>query len=481
MIAQAGSDEQIAGLAEARRRGAARLAQWHAALAEPYSPAALEFCKAGLGEGEIRCGSEGAEVGRGGLGFALRYLALAIIAWFGVLLALCRFGGSGGRVGGTRLVALHGEVSNRTRHLLDALKAGEPADGVLVLGMPRRSLKALREDWAPWLGDRGLAMWRPVSLGALLGSMAGGWRAVAEAYPLARTCPASPSSRALAAILARIWLGEAHARWWSGQGGSVGQIDYGHTGTADTSRLELAQQAGGATTVHVVHGVSAGRNFIGLSTVAVWRCGHDADWHARLGGYGRNEWVPAERPSWRRGEHGLLLLTSLAHPMYLGYRLAGIAEELALLRAVAEAATKAGVEGPWTWLPHPAARLLPTAERRLLEDTARGLGFVSPPPGKGFVELALGARWVVSSESTVVVELVAEGITPLMWPSPWTEPGAALACHPLRLRSVEALHEALQQPPEALAHHHAQAWAAIRPALLPLQAMGRQAVEGGRS
>src|SRR5690606_8879585 len=100
----------------------------------------------------------------------------AIAAWFGVLLALCRFGGSGGRVAGARLVALHGEVSNRTRHLLDALKAGEPANGVLVLGLPRRSLEALRKDWAPWLGDRDLVLWRPLSLRAFLGSMAEGRR-----------------------------------------------------------------------------------------------------------------------------------------------------------------------------------------------------------------------------------------------------------------------------------------------------------------
>lgn len=464
------NEARIAALAEARRRGAARLAQWQDGLPEPFAPAALEFAKAGLGEGEIRCGSGDSSGRQGGVVAALRYFGLAIVAWFGVLFALCRYPGADRRLPGKRLVALHGEVSNRTRHLLEAIKAGEPADAVLVLGLPRCSLAHLREAWSPWLAGRELALVRPVSPAALLASWPEAWRAVRGAFRLASTCPASPSARALAAILARLWLGEAHACWWLRHGGEVVQVSYGHTGTADTSRLEQAQQAAGAKTVHVVHGVSAGRNFMGLSSVAVWRCGHDADWHTRLGGYGRNEWVPAEQPSWRRGEEGLLLLSSFAHPMYLGYRLGSITEEIALLRAVAEAAMRARIDGAMTWLPHPASKLLPEAERRLMAETAESLGFVLAPPGKGFMELARTSRWVVSSESTVVIDLLAEGVASLMWPSLWGEPGAALFGYPLRRQSTQALADGLLLSPEALASHHAQAWAAIRPGLKASQA-----------
>lgn len=457
--------ERIAALAEARRRGAVRLAQWQDALPDPFSPAALEFAKAGLGEGEIRCGSEDAGSGHRGRLFALRYFGLAIVAWFAVLFALCRYPGSGGRISGKRVVALHGEVSNRTRHLLEAIKAGEPADAVLVLGLPQCSLIRLRTTWAPWLGGTDLALRRPVSVVALLNSIPVGYRAVVGAYQLATSCPVPLPSRALAAILARLWLGQAHARWWARNAGAVEEVSYGHTGTADTSQLELAQQAKGATTLHIVHGVSAGRNFLGLSNVALWQCGHDADWHARLGGYGRNEWRAADRPAFRCGEHGLLVLSNFAHPMNLGYRLAGISEEVSFLKEVADAARRVGVGGPWLWQPHPASRLLPADQFRSLAELANDLGFQVSTTGRRVVELALASRWVVSSESTAVIELMREGIAPVMYPSRWGVVGAALSAYPICASDPASLVSALKLPAGDREQRFRTAWDSIRPAM----------------
>jgi len=462
MNAQADDDAGVAALAEARRRGAARLAQWQDALPEPFSPAALEFGKASLGEGEIRCETDVNYTRKARLWVGLRFCCLAVVAWFGVLLALCRFPSSGGRIPGTRVVAVHGEVSNRTRHLLEGLKAGEPTDAVLVLGLPRRSLAEIRKAWSPWLGASGLELRRPVSLGAFASSMPAGCRAVAEAYRLARSCPCSPRSRELAAILARLWLGEAHALWWSRHGGCVALAIYGHTGTADTSRLEQAQQANGATTVHLVHGISGGRNFLGLSDVAVWRCGHDADWHTRLGGYGSCSWVPAKKPRWRCGESGILLLTSLAHPMNIGYRLRGIEDELALLRSTVEAVRRIGVDGVLTWRPHPAIKKLPLRERESLRCAAESLEFRIDFESN-LAAMARRARWVISSESTVVVELLAEGVLPIMWPSTWSQRGSALSEYPAVATSAEELSKMLLEQNDQWAKLFDLAWTIVRP------------------
>lgn len=464
-------------LAAARQKGAARLERWRLSLADPLSPVALELAKAGMGAGEIACGRAGESLPVRGPGWTVRFWMLAGLAWVSVLAALLRFPGHGGLPAGRRWVALHAEVSNRTRPLLDALRDGAPADGVLVLGFPRRPLSRLRRDWAPWLGAHALPLARPVSLGTFLASTRRAWRELAGARRLAATCPVSPSARELMAILARLALGEASARWWAAHGHGE-QVLYGHTGTADTTCLELAQQARAMITVHHVHGVSGGRNFLGRSNVAVLRCGHDADWHARLGGYGRCEWMPAEPPAWTRGDGGLLLLSSFAHPMYLGYCLQGLAEECALLRAVAEAARLAELKAPMTWLPHPAAALLPEAERESLWTLAEKLGFAMAPSGQGFRELAARSRWVVSSESTVVIELMADGQLPVMWPSPWSDPGAALARYPLRACSAAALAQALLSDDASLRAGHARAWEALRPGLSAAEALRQSATLG---
>ena len=464
-------------LAAARRRGAARLERWRLSLADPLSPAALELAKAGLGEGEIACGlAEGAAPVRG-LGWVLRFWLLAGLAWASVLAALLRFPGRGGLPAGRRWVALHAEVSNRTRPLLEAMRVGEPADGLLVLGFPRHPLPKLRRAWAPWLGSGALPLVRPVSLVAFLVSTRQAWRALAGASRLAASCPVTPRARDLMAMLARLVLGEASAQWWAKHGGGD-LVTFGHTGTADTTLLELAQQAKGAGTVHVVHGVSAGRNFLGRSNVAILRCGHDADWHARLGGYGRCEWLPARPPAWKRGNGGLLLLSSFAHPMYLGYRLHGIAEESALLRAVAEAAGLAGIDAPMTWLPHPASSLLAASEREALRALAASLGFLDAPSGQGFRELAAQSRWVVSSESTVVIELMADGQLPVMWPSPWGEPEAALGSYPSRALSAAELARELLGDDASREAGLARAWDALRPGLSPAEASRQSATLG---
>lgn len=453
-----------ADLAQARALGAARIEQWRRGLADPVSPQALEYSKAAIGRGDIECGlsPEGTSARGHGALAAVRFWLAALAAWVMLAVALCLSPRSGARPQGRRGIALHGELSNRTRHVLEAAAAGERPDFVLVLGMPRTGLGQVQTAWAPLLGPSAPPLSRPVSLVSLLGSLPPALHALSYARTVERSCPVRPRWREQVAILARVLLGEASARWWS-RHGCPARIQYGHTGTADTTRLELAQQAAGCVTVHAVHGISGGRNFIGRSDVAVFRCGHDADWHARLGGYGRCEYVPAAQPAWRRGESGLLLLSSLAHPMYLGWQLHGIAEESALLDVVAHAADAAQVQGPRYWMPHPALGALPVAQQRALRDQASRLGFSAPPTGVHFSALANEVRRIVSSESTVAIELLAQGQLPVLWRSPWSVPECALARYAPIATDAATLTTNLRAHDEELSEDFAATWQAIRP------------------
>src|SRR5690606_10008897 len=134
---------------------------------------------------------------------------------------------------------------------------------------------------------------------------------------------------------------------------------------ADTTLLELAQQATGQQTWHVVHGVSAGLNFTGRSSVAVFTCAHDARWHERLQGYGRCMHLPVPLPAPVAGASGLLLLTSYAHRMNMECRLSGTRAEEAVLQGVSGAAARLG-EATLQWRPHPALAALDRTDQEAL-------------------------------------------------------------------------------------------------------------------
>lgn len=451
-------------LAQVARQGARRIEEWRRGLDEPFSPEALEYSKAAMGRGDIQCGlapPDKALPGQGVLA-ASRFWLLASLALGFVAVKLCLSPANGTPLQGRRGLALHGELSNRTRHILESVTASECPDFVLLLGMPRTGLGEVQKVWAPFLGPSPPPVHRPASLSSLLGSLLDSLRALARARTMERTCPVRPGWRQQIAILARMVLGEASARWWR-RHGCVSRITYGHTGTADTTRLELAQQATGCVTVHAVHGISGGRNFIGRSDVAIFRCGHDADWHTRLGGYGRCEWLPSNKPTWRRGESGLLLLSSLAHPMYLGWQLHGIQEESALLEAVARAANAVGADGPRYWMPHPALRKLPGEQQKTLSSLAKRLGFCVPQNGTHFTALANEVRWLVSSESTVAVELLANGQLPIIWRSPWSAPECALALYAPRATDADMLEAHMRASNDELAESFESTWHSIRP------------------
>jgi hypothetical protein len=455
-------------LSAARRIGAERIEEWQRGLEDPFSPEILEYSKSAIGLGEIDCGlaSQDRPPPAKGILAAVRFWLLAGLGWLLLAFSLPLSRGTGKRVDGRRGVALHCELSNRTRHVLEALRTGERVDYILVLGVPRAGLANVRASWTRFLGSPLPPIFRPASLDSLLASGFVAWKSLKRTREMERTCPVRPSVREQLAILTRILLGHASGSWWR-RNGCASHITYGHSGTADTILLELAQQSLGCVTLHAVHGLSGGRNFLGRSDIAIFHCGHDAEWHKRLGGYRSCVWVASGKMPWRRGGSGLLLLSSLAHPMYLGWRLHGIAEEWALLEAVACAAASNGIEGPHHWMPHPALQALPVRQREDLYSHATQLGFSLPPSGTHFTAIARKARWIVSSESTVAVELLAEGLLPILWRSPWSPSGSALSRYePCAENSQDLVQMLRTRDSERLAIYEST-WNAVLPGRRP--------------
>jgi len=363
-----------------------------------------------------------------------------------------------------RLAALHGEVSNRTRHLLSALSAEAPETPLILLGRPRQSMKGLRRAFAgAGLGNPRLI--RPYSLIDGLLSLPGGLSRLIEGARVVGAAEWRPDRRTLAAICFRMLLGETAARWARRQPGGIGRgVIFGHTGVADTHLLERSLQSAGGRTLHWVHGVSLGLNFVAGSDVGLFQCGADARWHQRLGGYGRTLALPAQRPEPAPMGRGWLLLSNLAHPMNPDFRRNGAVAEEALLDAVSRAAVLAG-QTRLVWKPHPVIHTLSQDIQDRLHARARDLGFAVWPHADGELARAADFALVVASPSTVALDMLRLGLVAVIHGGAGLDPMSALARLPLQTTTSEDLVAASRalSDPAARAKSLAQAWAAIEP------------------
>jgi hypothetical protein len=366
------------------------------------------------------------------------------------------------------LAALHGEVSNRTRHLLLALSAEAPETPLILLGRPRQSMSGLRQAFAgAGLGNPRLI--RPYSLVDALKSLPAGLSRLSEGARILREASWRPDRRALAAICFRMLMGETAARWARRQPGAKGRrVIFGHTGIADTDRLERALQSGGARTLHWVHGVSLGLNFVAGSDIGLFQCGADARWHQNLGGYGQTLSLPAKQPEPAPAGDGWLLLSNLAHPMNPDFRRNGTAAEEALLEAVSRAARLRG-QTRLVWKPHPVLRTLPQDTQDRLNARARALGFAVWPHPDGELAHAANFALVVASPSTVALDMLRLGVVAVIHGAAAIDPMSALARLPFHTATAEDLAIAAGAlcAPAARAEAFAAAWSAVEPGRQP--------------
>ncbi|WGM41118.1 hypothetical protein [Caulobacter sp. NIBR1757] len=356
------------------------------------------------------------------------------------------------------VAALHGEIANRTRHVITALAAEAPDTPVLLLGRPQLGRAALRRA----LSDAGLSgpLVRPFDLPGALAALPAIVRRLGQGARAVAAADWRPATRDLAAICFRVMLGETHARWAAAHiPAGPRTVVFGHTGVADSNLLERAVQARGARTVHWVHGVSLGLNFVGGSNLAVFQCGADARWHQALGGYDRTISLPADAPEPAAGGDGWLVLSNLVHPMNADYRRHGLAGEIALLEAVAAAAGDARK----VWKPHPILASLEADIRAAIESRAATLGFTRWREGDDLAR-ARDFAVVVSTPSTVALDVLKLGVLPILYGGADLDPASAIAQLPLKADSAATLIEAAGRLPAADFH---AVWSAIAPGREP--------------
>lgn len=353
--------------------------------------------------------------------------------------------------GAPAVAGVHGEVSNRTRHILTRIAQEAPQVPILLLGRPRMPLPLVRAEFAR-LGVRGARLTRPYGIAALLAALSAiRWRLGQGAVAVARA-DWLPPARELAAIAYRVTLGEVSACWAEARAGEgrlrPRVVVLGHTGTAEVDGLERALQGLGARTLHWVHGVSQGLNFHAGSSVGLFSCAADARWHAALGGYGRAEALIAERPAPPEGGEGWLLLSNLIHPMNPDYRANGIAGEASLLALVSEAADLAGVARERVvWKPHPVlATLGPEVQGGIVAEARRlGLSVWPYPPLAGLAPAA-GFSLVLTTPSTAAIDVLALGRLPiLVGAQTGIAPDSAIAQFPLKAETAAEIAAAVER------------------------------------
>lgn len=307
------------------------------------------------------------------------------------------------------LFAIHGESSTRSRHLLKTLADTKQPAAILLVGRSKMRTSALQAAWRKETVGVLPPMVRAWSRLSAVISIPAGLRILSSAPVAWRKAPWVPPWRERVAQAWRCLLGSASAQWWKMQREHCKAVVFGHTGTAETHLLERAMQASGARTLHAVHGLSGGINFVAYSDVSIWRCGADATWHRSLQTYGQCIHVPAVRPTPLTCGSGVLLMTNLAHPMNPLYRYAGLQAERDVVLAVARSADPSTIV---RWRPHPVSGSLKKSERRELAAIASTAGVTQLVGHFDMSYEIRRANRVFCTPSTTVMDVVVGGRIP---------------------------------------------------------------------
>ncbi len=388
-------------------------------------------------------GKEVAGLHRMRLFYRLRFVLSSLIAgsvWIWTLLRA----GWGNRLSaiapGSDLIAVYAEISNRTRHVLAAASQSGSVSGILVLGRPGRDLDAVKARFSSEFGLDRLPVCRPIGFRSALRSMPGLFGHLLCGMRMVSATGFRPCWKDEIAILYRLFFGACAHEWWDLQAISPGMIVYGQSGLADSSLLEDAQKRSGAATVHWVHGLSGGWNFAGYSDLGLFKCGHDAEMHSRLPDYGRTDFVSLPKVPFRAGRGGTwLLMTNYAHPSnpYSGHGAYDL--EVATVLMAAKAAREAGAGSEnLVWRPHPVFWSLPEpARERILASV--GKSGVRLPSQTDEVSSFAEYQNVLCTPSTAAVELVAQGVLPIIVAPHPIAPETAYHAFPLRAADTAEL------------------------------------------
>lgn len=399
----------------------------------------------------------------------LQLMAVSV-GWAILCFLVMRHGGSKptavaeGGTGGS-LFAIHAEESTRTRHAVHL--AGEAtAPTILLLGRPAAHIRDARRVMDPQKRlHRNARLLRPLSLGACLrGLPAGVKQGLDGAFWLWRT-GVRPSLRDRLAMTYRVMQGAAHAAWWHGVTIPEQRILFGHTGTADTSLLERAMQADGSQTVHLVHGTGLGWPFAGISDVALFHSGADAQAAARLPAYGRCTHIRMAPPDPVKGDARWLLLTSYTHPLNAEYTARGPEADLSVIHWVQQAARALGQDPRQIiWRPHPMLLQTSSAARATLQNAADQAGFQPWPRDTAYEQLAEFGN-VITTPSTALTDALRLGVVPILAVSAPLQSDLIYGAYPVVARDAVSLQAALcdLRDPGMRTDRFARAWQTIQP------------------
>ena len=330
------------------------------------------------------------------------------------------------------MLAVHGECSNRTRSLLPPHFSAQRDIAYLIVGRPREKLRSLRAKLGLDAVDGDSRVLRPASRLAALRSMPDSCNQIAKGWWLMADVPVLPSCKDLSGMVYRMIQGQCYRHFWAESGLRPRVVVYAHTGTADTTALEISQQSLGARTIHLVHGISPGWNFTGLSDLAAFQCGHDAAWHRSLPAYGSTTWLQAKPPAANTAGSGWVLLSNYVHPANGLPPSIALSRELALIGMVSEAARLAGVEPECvTWKPHPAFDQADRATRRTVLNSVKQAGFNTWPPGSSIADIAR-FRLVLTTPSTIALDALRLGKVPIIVHSAPLQPDTVIGALPAK-------------------------------------------------
>lgn len=398
-----------------------------------------------------------------------RFLLAAVVGLATWALALLKDGGGGNLPrDADDVVAVHPETTNRTGHIFRALAAA-PTTPLLLLGRPTGGRSAA----LGLLADKGLTpagVARPYSRGSALATLGACIASLSGGMAMAAATPTPVAFREQAAQAFRRAMGLASAHWWQRSGLKPRAVVFGHGGLADTAPLERAMQAGGTRTVHWLHGLSAGWVYDGVSDLLVTQCGHDAQWHQRLGGYGRAMAFAEAAPSLTEGgETGMVVLTNFAHPVHPTFAAHGLRDELALIPLIAGVAEQLKIPAAEVvWRPHPVLYSLPVETRQALTEAVTAAGFrLWPREDRDFAAVARFGT-IVSTPSGAAVDVLRLGRLPVIAAPDPIDPDHVLAAFPLVGRTAEEIARAARAPVHG--DLLAQTWQKIAPGEVPTYA-----------
>jgi len=367
------------------------------------------------------------------------------------------------------LLALHGENQNRTRHLIGAVarEGGSVPLPLILLGRPRAAPSAALAALDPQGHLDTLEPIRPLALIPAIRSLPKGLIWAMRGLRAIQSSGIALTFEERLGMVYRGLQGAAHAAWWQSRPADSEQpmaVLFGHTGTADTSALEQAMQAGGTSTVHVSHGTNLGWAFTGLSTLGLFQSGADADLATELPAYGRSAHLPAPVPALARNQPGRwLVLTSYTHPLNPAYVENGPAADLAVLRMTAEAARMARPR-EIVWRPHPALFHVASETREALEKTAEAVGFTRWPADLHYAAVA-DFDTVFTTPSTALTDTLRSGTPPILVITAPLQQDLLYTSHPLIAETGEDIAACLSilSDPAKRAAAYETAWAALRP------------------